>query len=207
MQRRRSISPASHAGGTHRVGEQAARRRGRYGGPTARGRCALSGGAFRVGTSPVSVRSVEDSGCPCSRAHQAPPAPRSRGVACSDTTCARRTRPARSGRLLYTVGSEDREWCASTGLADRAIAHTIVAPTRACAVAIDRQPCDLFRAWSVLSFAAHPDRVQILPSLFDDDDQCTVNRARVQGGYSHATQPFTAECSAAPPCIWARRYT
>ena len=87
-QSRRRHTPAE----THRVGEQAARRRGRDGGPTARGRCALSGGAFRVGTSPVSVRSVEDSGCPCSRAHQAPPAPRSRGVACSDTTCARRTR-------------------------------------------------------------------------------------------------------------------
>ena len=62
--------------------------------------------------------------------------------------------PDRSGRLLYRVGSQDREWCASTGLPDRAIAHTIVSPIRASAVAVDRQPCDLFRAWSVLSFAA-----------------------------------------------------
>jgi hypothetical protein len=59
--------------------------------------------------------------------------------------------PDRSGRLLYRAGSQDREWCASTGLPDRAIAHTIVLSILG-AVALDRQPGDLFRAW--LSFAA-----------------------------------------------------
>jgi hypothetical protein len=53
--------------------------------------------------------------------------------------------PDRSGRLLYRVGSQDREWRASTGLPDRAIAHTIVSPFRSSAVAVDRQPCDLFK--------------------------------------------------------------
>ena len=51
--------------------------------------------------------------------------------------------PNRSGRLL-TIGSPDQKWC-SPALPDRAIAHTIVSQMHSSAVALDRQPCDLFK--------------------------------------------------------------